>query len=130
MSTEPVVYVAWRTEQTAFVRKICEGKFLSLNYCFHLRNHSPTGFEWGYRGSGPAQLALALCADMLASEEQALDCYQLFKARSIGRLAERGWVRYELDFQEIIEEIYSQEMPLLAPPVFKRKQSLKVFEQQ
>jgi len=24
-----------------------------------LRNHSPNGFEWGYSGSGPAQLALA-----------------------------------------------------------------------
>lgn len=23
-------------------------------------NHSPTGFEWGYRGSGPAQLAYAI----------------------------------------------------------------------
>ena len=28
-----------------------------------LANHSPTGFEWGYGGSGPAQLALALLAD-------------------------------------------------------------------
>src|SRR5262245_1194599 len=28
-----------------------------------LRSHSPTGFEWGYGGSGPAQLALALLAD-------------------------------------------------------------------
>jgi len=25
-----------------------------------IRNHSPAGFEWGYCGSGPAQLALAL----------------------------------------------------------------------
>lgn len=24
-------------------------------------NHSPDGFAWGYSGSGPAQLALALC---------------------------------------------------------------------
>jgi hypothetical protein len=30
-----------------------------------LWNHSPTGFEWGYGGSGPAQLALALLADHL-----------------------------------------------------------------
>jgi hypothetical protein len=26
-------------------------------------NHSPTGFSWGYAGSGPAQLALAILAD-------------------------------------------------------------------
>jgi hypothetical protein len=28
-----------------------------------LRNHSPTGFAWGYNGSGPSQLALALLCD-------------------------------------------------------------------
>lgn len=28
-----------------------------------LYDHSPTGFEWGYSGSGPAQLALAILAD-------------------------------------------------------------------
>ena len=28
-----------------------------------LRKHSPDGFEWGYAGSGPTQLALALLAD-------------------------------------------------------------------
>ena len=27
-----------------------------------LCSHSPSGFEWGYGGSGPAQLALALLA--------------------------------------------------------------------
>ncbi len=25
-----------------------------------IRNHSPTGFSWGYSGSGPSQLALAI----------------------------------------------------------------------
>jgi len=30
-----------------------------LNPRLDLYNHSPTGFEWGYGGSGPAQLALA-----------------------------------------------------------------------
>ena len=30
---------------------------------FDLAMHSPTGFAWGYGGSGPAQLAIALLAD-------------------------------------------------------------------
>ena len=34
-----------------------------LNPRLDLWNHSPTGFEWGYGGSGPAQLALAILAD-------------------------------------------------------------------
>lgn len=37
-----------------------------------LRAHSPTGFEWGYHGSGPADLALAVMHALLppVSEEE------------------------------------------------------------
>lgn len=51
-----------------------------------LRNHSPTGFAWGYAGSGPAQLALALLADALGDDELALQHYQEFKRRVVA-----GW---------------------------------------
>jgi len=34
-----------------------------LNPRSDLMNHSPDGFNWGYGGSGPAQLALAILAD-------------------------------------------------------------------
>ena len=30
-------------------------------------NHSPDGFSWGYNGSGPSQLALAVMLEMLPS---------------------------------------------------------------
>lgn len=33
-----------------------------------VRNHSPSGFEWGYAGSGPAQLALAMCVELVGVE--------------------------------------------------------------
>lgn len=33
---------------------------LSLEDSLKVVNHSPTGFSWGYPGSGPAQLALAI----------------------------------------------------------------------
>ena len=32
-----------------------------LSLHLEVRDHSPTGFAWGYDGSGPAQLALAWC---------------------------------------------------------------------
>lgn len=51
-----------------------------------LRNHSPDGFEWGYGGSGPAQLALALCADVLRDDEAAMEIYQDFKFKVIAGL--------------------------------------------
>jgi hypothetical protein len=43
-----------------------------------LKNHSPLGFWWGQSGSGAAQLALALLADHLGNEVQALKHYAPF----------------------------------------------------
>lgn len=41
-------------------------------------NHSPSGFSWGYGGSGPAQLALALLVDVV-STDRAVRFHQDFK---------------------------------------------------
>lgn len=57
-----------------------------LNPRYDLRNHSPTGFNWGYGGSGPAQLALALLADFLGDDEAALRGYQGFKFEVVAAL--------------------------------------------
>jgi Family of unknown function (DUF6166) len=51
-----------------------------------LDNHSPTGFEWGYGGSGPAQLALALLADALGNDAMAGVLHQPFKWKYIAKL--------------------------------------------
>lgn len=37
-----------------------DGISLPLEPSLAVWNHSPTGFSWGYGGSGPAQLALAI----------------------------------------------------------------------
>lgn len=44
-----------------------------------LENHSPTGFEWGYGGSGPAQAALAVLAHHTGKAELAQRLHQAFK---------------------------------------------------
>lgn len=62
-----------------------------LNPRFDLWNHSPTGFEWGYGGSGPAQLALAILADCLGDDDAALQTYQHYKRTVIARLPYRSW---------------------------------------
>ena len=63
----------------------------ALNPRFDLWNHSPSGFEWGYGGSGPAQLALALLAHHLADDHAALNCYQNFKFAVIAALPHNCW---------------------------------------
>lgn len=57
-----------------------------------LRNHSPTGFAWGYSGSGPAQLALALMAHATGDDALALRVYQAFKEHKVASWArDTGW---------------------------------------
>lgn len=51
-----------------------------------IRNHSPDGFEWGYSGSGPAQLALAILLHATGSAEVAEHNYQDFKRQFVA-----GW---------------------------------------
>lgn len=50
-----------------------------------VRNHSPDGFAWGYGGSGPAQLALALLLDAGLPEFVAVRLYQIFKWAFVAR---------------------------------------------
>jgi len=47
-------------------------------------NHSPDGFSWGYGGSGPAQLALAIMLK-LTTQENAKQLYQRFKWEFVAR---------------------------------------------
>ena len=61
-----------------------------------LSNHSPTGFEWGYNGSGPAQLALAMLADYLGNDDEALALYQDFKREVIAGLGDEWAISREL----------------------------------
>jgi len=53
---------------------------LPLAPSLSLRNHSPDGFQRGFGGSGPAQLALAVLLDFSHSDEAlSLNLYQQFK---------------------------------------------------
>jgi hypothetical protein len=74
---------------------VCDGqKCQPLPFRLDLFNHSPTGFSWGYGGSGPAQLALALLADALADDDRAVRLHQDFKFRVVACWpeGERWWI--------------------------------------
>ena len=68
----------------------------------HVKRHSPDGFEWGYGGSGPADLALSLLADYFGERPRKFDgnayeqyrclaLYQSFKARFIAAAPREGF---------------------------------------
>jgi hypothetical protein len=75
---------------------------MELPACNHLRNHSPDGFEWGYAGSGPAQLALAILVKV-AGPDVALRLYQRFKFDVVCNLAKASWRMTELEVLEWLE---------------------------
>jgi hypothetical protein len=55
-------------------------------------SHSPTGFEWGYGGSGPSQLALAILLDFFGEPSKAKQLYQDFKWKFIAHAPMEGFV--------------------------------------
>jgi len=77
----------------------------------HVVRHSPTGMEWGYSGSGPADLALSILTDYLfragqqvrvrempeavpgrkVLEKLAEMLHQAFKADVVAQLPREGW---------------------------------------
>ena len=78
------------------------------------RNHSPDGFAWGYGGSGPAQLALALCLVIFEHKKKAdpwrnlpFD-YQAFKWDIISKLHIDDDFQIVLDI-DAIREHYKRE---------------------
>lgn len=72
------------------------GRPLSPYASQRLINHSPDGFAWGYGGSGPAQLALAVLLEAGVPDQQALQLYQRFKCDQIATLPETFDVEIEL----------------------------------
>jgi hypothetical protein len=87
---------------------MCDGERLSPRASLAVRNHSPDGFNWGYGGSGPAQLALGLMLDFLDDEPHAREIaqhhYQQFKWDVIARLpGDQGWQLNGLQIRQAIE---------------------------
>lgn len=56
-----------------------DGEPLSPASSLAVFNHSPDGFAWGYGGSGPSQLALALLLHAGVDEQVAVRMHQDFK---------------------------------------------------
>lgn len=90
-------------------------------------NHSPTGFSWGFGGSGPAQLALALLLE-LTTKELALLWYQDVKWRLIATLPQADFTpdsHVIVDFiaQATLEDLCGKEPHLAATLGAKAEQT-------
>lgn len=64
--------------------------------------HSPSGFEWGYGGSGPADLALNILA-VFVPDKYAMQYHQAFKWAFIAPMPHEGGIIYASDIRQWIE---------------------------
>lgn len=87
---------------------LVNGKPLDLK--LNIRNHSPSGFAWGYSGSGPAQLALAImCFEFGDNLEQHPIDYYFLKDKVIAKLPlHHKWTLTSKDIKTHISQIQTQ----------------------
>lgn len=91
-----------RGDGTAEVVVVADGVSRRLKRLVH---HSPTGLEWGYAGSGPADLARSLLADFLGFDPHPV-VYQQFKWLIIARLpSEASWTLDPAKLREVLRMI-------------------------
>ena len=73
---------------------ICErqGNETCFNFPHKIVKHSPTGMEWGYEGSGPADFAINAIFAFTNRESFSTrpEVYQEFKRRFVAKLPDEG----------------------------------------
>jgi len=101
------LYIGERTEKGVEVIVLdAEGGQEPLDPRYDPRKHSMDGFNFGYGGSGPAQLSLALLADVLCDDEKAQRFYQDFKFKVVARLQGE---QFEMSEEEIRQKVATLE---------------------
>ena len=93
------IYEGQRSGETVTVRVDDE----PLNARLDLRDFRASGFEWGYEGSGPSQLALAILADH-AHAQTALGNYRVFVQIVIAEIEGDSWRLTSEDIDQRVSE--------------------------
>ena len=118
-SVMPIVkYHGVKTAGNLIAMKFYEGKRLheqtvvtvddcSLKPRFDLCLFDFNGFEWGYESSGTMQLSLALLADHLNNDKQAVSSCGAFARALVAKLPDEGW---RLSSEQIEAALISEKM--------------------
>jgi hypothetical protein len=101
------LYVGFRTEDGCRVYVYANGELNPLPLRLDVHSHSPTGFEWGYCGSGPAQLALALCLDCFGVKPRVHTLYHLVMRHILIHLPREVWALSSSTLTELCQTLWS-----------------------
>lgn len=82
---------------------------------FDILNHSPTGFEWGYGGSGPSQLSLAILAH--ATDDETAERYYHTFLVVIGKLPDT-WEINTKQIEDWLDLFQAHELSIMDVDLF------------
>jgi hypothetical protein len=77
-------------------RRTAQGCLVTVNgqplpSTFQQWRFTADGFEWGYDGTGPSQLAFAILVEHFGDEYKALKSYKIFRDQVIAEITEDEW---------------------------------------
>lgn len=84
------------------IRVMADGQ--PLNERYDLGKFTDSGFEWTYEGAEPSQLALALLADHLGNDDEALGLYEPFMRQVVANFG-NDWTLTGKEIDQALEEI-------------------------
>jgi hypothetical protein len=114
-----VGFAVWRREENGDanlsdeqVFVVRNGKVQLLDPRIDLELCSPDGLSWGYPGSGPAQLAVAMLMEVLGDWERVQRIRHRFHDRLLARIPQnRNWTADGADILAIALEIEREQAP-------------------
>jgi len=81
---------------------------VSLNPALEVKTFTDHGFEWGFDGDGPRQLALAILSEHLNNPEEALSHCELFMTRVIANFGNE-WEMSSKDIDTALSNIFTHQ---------------------
>ena len=103
------------SREVLIIDENCSARILKPERSQAVKNHSPDGFNWGYAGSGPAQLAqlaLAILLEVTDDEVKALAHYHDFERQVIASITSQT-TNLEIEETKIIEWLEAQDTEFL-----------------
>lgn len=112
-------YSAWRREENGDanlsdeqVFVVRDGQVQFLDPRNELVDHSPDGLSWGYRGSGAAQLAVAMLMEIFNDWERVQPIYQRFKDCFVAQIPQNtNWIADGSDVMAMALAIEAEKTP-------------------
>lgn len=95
----------------------------ALNPRFDLQPQITADFEWGYDGTGPFRLALAILADFYGDDEKSVALHRQFTRIYLAQLQSDNWQLDEMAITSMLES--TVEVPMTLAELMQKARDLR-----